>query len=367
MLDTAEDRDRIACDYVAAFARDGSRHYIANLQTDVKAHVWGEHVLPLTVNHGERAETFLCSPRIGYIDYPLEELSRFPNPYVVPALRAIISTMGAALSLADVDRIVHLNNWMISTNLPVALDPTLATAQTDRLVGDYPAHLLAMKSLTRRQNAPLIDALLAAGWVLLPSRQVFLVDDVARDGFRRRDTRRDEKLWQRGAFTLEESEGLSVADVDRIVALYAMLYLDKYSRLNPSYTASFVSLTQRIGMIRYLLLRDENGVIQGFGGMHRLGQYATMPLIGYNIRVPQEQGLYRLTFHAGSRYAARHGLKFNMSSGATAFKRTRGATAEMEFTAYYLRHLPLVRRLPFDCLRWVATNVGIPMLTKYGL
>ena len=361
------DRNAIARDYVDAFARHGSRHYIANLQTSVKEHAWGHHVLPLTVNDGELAETFVCSPRVGYIDYPLEELSHFPNPYLVPALRAVISTVGAALSLADVDRIVHVNNWMLSTNLPVELDPTLATDQTNKLVAHYPAHILAMRSLTRRQNAPLIDALVSLGWLLLPSRQVFLIDDVARDSLRRRDTRRDDKLWQMGKFTLEECQSLSATDADRIVALYAMLYLDKYSRLNPHYTAEFVMLTQAIGMIRYLVLRDGKGVIQGFGGMHRLGQYATMPLIGYDTAVPQDQGLYRLSFHAGSLYAARHGLKFNMSSGATAFKRTRGATAEMEFTAFFLKHLPLPRRLPFGCLRWVAMNLGRPLLTKYEL
>jgi hypothetical protein len=363
----ADERDRIVRDYVTAFARDGSRHYIANLGTDVKMLAWGEHLLPLTVNNGERAETFVCSPRVGYIDYPLEELSRFPNRHIVPALHGIISIVGAVLSLSDVDRVVHLNNWMMSTNLPVALDPTLVTLQTEQLVAHHPKHLLAMRSLTRRYNAPLIDALGAAGWVLLPSRQVFLVDDVARDSFKRRDTRRDDKLWRQGRLTVEEGEALSTADAQRIVTLYAMLYLDKYSRLNPHYTAEFVMLTQRIGMIRYLVLRDENGLIQGFGGMHRLGQYATMPLIGYNTLAPQNQGLYRLTFHAGSLYAAKHGLKFNMSSGATAFKRTRGATAEMEFTAYYLRHLPMIRRLPFDFLRWIAMNVGMPLLAKYEL
>jgi hypothetical protein len=159
----------------------------------------------------------------------------------------------------------------------------------------------------------------------------------------------------------------SGVDADRIVDLYGMLYLEKYSRLNPAYTARFVSLTHEIGMIRYLVLRDREGVIQGFGGMHRSGQYATMPLIGYNTRMDREHGLYRLAFHAGTLYAARHKLLFNMSSGATAFKRNRGARAEMEFTAFHLRHLPRSRRYPFEFLRAVANHVGMPILRKYQL
>lgn len=363
----AEARNRIAAEYVAAFAHDGSRAYIGNLDTSVGLHRWGEHVLPITVNHGEPGRTFVCSPRVGYVDYPAEELAHFPNPAIAPVLRALIKGVGAILSLCDVNRIVHINNWMMSTNLPVTLDPSLVKSQTAFFESEYPMHLLAMRSLTRRYNAGLMDALEAAGWVLLPSRQVFLIDDVARDSLPRRDTKRDDRLWQRGEFGFEELAEICGSDADRIIDLYRMLYLEKYSRLNPAYTPRFVSLTHDIGMIRYLVLRDREGVIQGFGGMHRSGQYATMPLIGYNTGMNREHGLYRLAFHAGTLYAAHHALRFNMSSGATAFKRNRGAKAEMEFTAFYLRHLPLSRRYPFACLRAVAQHIGMPMLRKYQL
>jgi hypothetical protein len=362
-----EARNRIAADYVAAFARDGSRAYIGNLDTSVGLRDWGGNALPITVNHGEPGETFVCSPRIGYIEYPIEELAHFPNRAIVPPLRGLIRGVGAILSLCDVDRIVHINNWMMSTNLPVRLDPLLVRSQTVSLVADYPAHLLAMRSLSRRHSAELMDSLEAAGWALLPSRQVFLIDDVARDSLPRRDTRRDDALWQRGDFAFEELDEISAADADRIVGLYDMLYLEKYSRLNPAYTARFVALTHDIGMIRYLVLRDRDGVIQAFGGMHRSGEHATMPLLGYNTGMDRALGLYRLAFHAGTLFAARHKLLFNMSSGATAFKRNRGARAEMEFTAFHLRHLPRSRRYPFEFLRMVARHVGMPMLRKYQL
>lgn len=361
------DDNRIARDYVAAFERDGARALIGNLDTRVGLHHWGEHALPVTVNDGEPAETFVCSPRVGYIAYPIEELARFPNPRLVPALRAIISGVGAFLPDSSVNRIVHLNNWMMSTNLPVALDPALTTSETAALVERFPTHLLAIRSLTRRHSAPLMTALAAAGWLFLPSRQVFLVDDVARDTLPRRDTKRDDRVWRRGAFAYEELDHVGETDARRIAALYAMLYLQKYSRLNPAFTPRFIAMTAAIGMIRYLVLRDGDGVIQAFGGMYRRGEHATMPLIGYNIAMPRDLALYRLAFHAGSLFAARHRLRFNMSSGATAFKRSRGAVAEMEFSAFHLRHLALGRRLPFTMLDAVARHVGMPILRRYDL
>ena len=364
---SVEIQNQLAQDYIAAFAQHGSRAYIANLETTVGLHRWGEHLVPITINDGARADTFVCSPRVGYIDYPREELARFPGRAIIPALRAIIEGMGGLLSLSDLDRIVHINNWMMSTNHPVALDSSLVAHQTRELVDRYPAHILAIRSLTRRYCRGLMDTLHGSGWVLLPSRQVFLVDDVVGECQPRRDTRRDERLWARQAFAYEEPETISAADAARIVELYDMLYLDKYSRLNPQYTPCFVAMTQQIGLIRYLLLRNDKGIVEAFGGMYQAGDHSTMPLIGYNTGIAQDEGLYRLACHAGLRFAGQRDLHFNMSSGATGFKRSRGASAEMEYTAFYLHHLPLVRRIPMAALAMVASYVGEPILRKYNL
>jgi len=56
-----------------------------------------------------------------------------------------------------------------------------------------------------------------------------------------------------------------------------------------------------------------------------------------------------------------------MSSGATLFKRTRGATPEMEYTAFYIKHLSRRRRAPFGILQAVSKYIAIPILEKYQL
>lgn len=55
------------------------------------------------------------------------------------------------------------------------------------------------------------------------------------------------------------------------------------------------------------------------------------------------------------------------AAGTTGFKRNRGASAEREFTAYYLRQLPRTRRGPFAALGAIANRVGMPLLLKYNL
>jgi hypothetical protein len=360
-------RNLMAKHYVDAFAERGSTAFINNLETQVSLFQWGQHAVPLTVNNGEKARTFVCSPLVGYLDYTREELQRFPNQILAPLLRAIVECVGIILKLSDLNRIVHINNWMMSTNLPVDLDTERTTPVTELLVKEFPTHILAMRSLNQRHSASLIEALVAAGWLLLPSRQVYLVDDVKAESLSRRDSKNDQKIWSNSPFAYEELTQMSSSDAERIAKLYGFLYLEKYSRLNPAFMPDFITLTHELGLVKYLVFRDPEGEIQSFGGFHRLGNYGTMPLMGYNTSLPQDLGLYRLACHAGSLHAAKHGLRLNMSSGAATYKRTRGATPEMEFTAYYLRHLPVRRRLPMQALRLVANGVGIPILRRYEL
>ena len=360
-------RNEMVRNYVSAFASAGSKTYIGNLETEVSLIQWGEHILPVTVNNGEKALTFVCSPLTGYLDYTKEELQRFPNKGLALVLRGIVGAVGAILKPSQLDRIVHVNNWMMSTNLPVDLDCRLTGQQTHALASSFPTHILAMRSLNWRHCADMMKALAAAGWLLLPSRQIYLVDDVARESLTKRDSKNDQRVWRDSPFDYQELTVLSQSDAKRIAALYEYLYLEKYSRLNPAFTSEFIKITHNLGMVKYLVFRDKNGEIQSFGGLHQLGRHATMPLMGYNTGASKELGLYRLACHAGSLYAAKHGLQLNMSSGAANYKRTRGATPEIEYTAYYLRHLQLRRRLPVQALRLVANSAGIPVLRRYGL
>ncbi len=360
-------RNELVRRYVSAFDEAGSTAYIRNLRTRVTSLQWGDACLPMTINDGESQGTFVSSPWVGYVDYVKEELARFPNPAIVPALRTVIGCVARVLAHAKIDTVVHINNWMMSTNLLPEIDGSLVSAQTQQLRLRFPKHFLAIRSLTRRHHPQLIAWLLAKGWVLLPSRQIFIADDIKTQMTRRRDLKRDEMLWQGSGLRYEELETVGDVDAERIAALYTMLYLEKYSGLNPAYTADFIVMSHQIGMIRYLVHRDRNGIIQSFAGFHRLASHGTVPLMGYNTDLERAAGLYRLGFHAGSRYAAEKGLSFNMSSGATAFKISRGGTAEIEYTAFYFRHLPLDRRLPMRFLSVVADRIGLPLLKAYKL
>ncbi|SFK89258.1 hypothetical protein SAMN05518846_1231, partial [Brevibacillus centrosporus] len=60
-------------------------------------------------------------------------------------------------------------------------------------------------------------------------------------------------------------------------------------------------------------------------------------------------------------------LLLHQSAGVGAFKADRGAVGEVEYTAVYVRHLPLSRRIVWRVLSWILLRFGVPLIQKYQL
>jgi hypothetical protein len=68
-------------------------------------------------------------------------------------------------------------------------------------------------------------------------------------------------------------------------------------------------------------------------------------VMGYDIEMPQELGLYRQAFVLFLNEARRRRQIVNLSAGAGSFKAFRGAVPHIEYDAVYDRHLPYDRQL----------------------
>ena len=91
----------------------------------------------------------------------------------------------------------------------------------------------------------------------------------------------------------------------------------------------------------------------------------TTPVFGYDTAVPQEIGLYRMLSAVLLRQSAEEGCLLHESAGAAQFKRNRGATAEIEYSAVYDRHLPFYRRMGWAMLSPLLNRVGVPIMKKH--
>jgi len=126
------------------------------------------------------------------------------------------------------------------------------------------------------------------------------------------------------------------ADAKRIAHLYGMLYLEKYSALNPAFSARWVMETARAGLVHYRCARDADGIIQAVSGSLRRRRRTHPPVVGYDTAKPRSLGLYRIACLLFTEDAVAAGVRLNGSAGAASFKRARGAQAETEYSAYYV-------------------------------
>jgi hypothetical protein len=362
-----EGMNAVASDYVDGLNAHGIPALIRNLITRIETRQVGGRLVAMTVNRSEPTDTYVCSPHTAFVRYLSEEIPTLPVRAAHAPLRLLVSGFDRLLRAARVDDIVHLNNWLLSTNLTGGLAVPQVPQLTRSLAEEFPDSILAIRSLTEWANGELMRGLVAGGWHLIPSRQVWVIDDFARDWAGRRDTRRDHALAGSTPLRREELPEMSDTDAARISELYGLLYLQKYSRLNPDYSPGFIKLTHRIGMIRYIAFRDADGTIHSVAGCFRLGDEVTTPIVGYDTARPAEEGLYRLATWAIFDFARREALRLNLSSGAAGFKKNRGARPEIEYSAIHVGHLSRPRRLAIGALRQALNGLAVPMMRRYQL
>lgn len=354
--------------FVGSLARQPVEALIGNLSTRVERLDIAGCAFPVTVNDGGLpGNCYICNPVAGYTDYAVEETRNFvTRPALRRALTSLIRAAAPLVRATGLDRAVHVNNWLFSTNPAPPVDRPMAAVMRDTLVARFPAHAIILRSLNTLADRAAIQALRAEGFALLPSRQVYLFD--ARAPVRpSKDMKHDRALLRKMPFGEVGNSGFSEQDYDRCAELYRLLYLDKYTPLNPQYNAEFIATLHRCGVIRLEGLRGEDGQLVAMGGRFRYGRTLTQPLLGYDTARPRKDGLYRLVTAMAQRDAMEEGLLFNMSAGAAGFKRHRGAVPAIEYSAVYVRHLPLRQRTAIRAIGGLLSRIGVPLLRRFEL
>ncbi|HEX7736699.1 MAG TPA: hypothetical protein VF458_17765 [Ktedonobacteraceae bacterium] len=356
--------------YLAPLIEQGSMSFVSNVKTTCMALLIDERVvLPMTINEREHANSYVCSPYAHYVTYALEELVLIKPAWLRRVLAVLIHVFGWLCRICRINQVIHVNNWLLSTNLYPELTAEQMEAVLTFLRARFPRHAILFRSLNRYSNSPLTDALRAAGCTLVPSRQVYFVypsDAVIMRAKARWLIKRDFALLGRQDYSVVTAPELTEADIPRLVALYNMLYLDKYSKKNPMFTEQFLRLALQQQTLHLVALKKEGRIDAVLGYFCRNGVMTT-PVFGYDMNLPQNVGLYRMLSAVLFHIAEEKKHLLHSSSGAAEFKRNRGAVAAIEYSAVYNRHLPLYRRLCWIVLSALLENVGVPLLKKYKL
>lgn len=369
LIEDAEEMARdgsIAGRYVAALAREGASALVANATSRPMLLRLGRHSLPVTVDDGGHGRSYVASPHSAYVLYAREEMDMVGIKRGRLAARAAIGLLDGLLRAARINRAVHLDNWLLSTNLHGDWDGAGLSEARKHLARRFPEHFLILRSLDSWSSPRLLEAARTDGWLLLPSRQVWVVDDPAHEWRPRNHTVRDRRALARSGLVVEDLTTVNAADADRIAELYDMLYVGRYSGLNPVFTARFIVLTQELGMLRYRVARDSAGRIMAAVGVLARNGVMTPPVVGYDTDRPQNEALYRIASYLYSEWAMEHGVALHGSAGAGEFKRNRGARGVIEYMAVHAGHLSVGRRAVVRALSQVLERYAVPMMQKEG-
>ena len=360
---------RYAKAYLEPLMREGKEPFFHNVQTDLFLARIDNLVLPVTVNEGEYENSYVCSPYTHYVRYAKKELKLLQNPLLEKCLSALLSVVGSFMRQSQINKVVNVNNWLLSTNLYPQLTGKQAVDVLEAVRERFPSHAIVFRSLCPTLHAELIAALQAAGCRLVPSRQIYMYrpDDAPSGKSKARWLiKRDYGLIEKNGYSFVSSEEITDEDVPRIAELYKLLYLDKYSYDNPQFSEALVRLARASGVLKLCGLRKDGRLDAVMGYFNRNGVMTT-PLFGYDTRLPQSVGLYRMLSACLIREAGGSGDLLHESSGAAQFKRNRGAVAEMEYSAVFDGHLPLSRRWCWSLLDRLLNGIGVPIMQKRKL
>lgn len=355
--------------WLAAMQAEGVPTLIANVDTTLRAlHHKGLGVtLPISVGDREYGDSYVFSPYTHYVSYAREELVMLESRAARTALGALLTPAGWLLKSSRFNRAVQVNNRLLSTNLYPALSAGEIREAARLLLRQYPDRSLIFRSLNPRTTPLYIETLTALGFRLVPSRQVYLYDSPDKIPSKARWLlKRDYGLLEKQGYDIVGPEELTAADAPRLAELYRLLYIDKYSAHNPIFTPRFFGIALEYDLLKLYALRSRStGRLDAVLGYYIQDGIMTTPVFGYDTGLPQETGLYRMLSAVLLKRAAEENCLLHESAGAAQFKRNRGATAEIEYSAVYDRHLPPYRRIGWALLSPLLNRVGVPIMKKY--
>ena len=369
-----------AAHYVRDFNNHRNKNYIANLTTELLLLDTGEEYFPVSLNSGNEKITsgeknsYVVSPITTYIDYAQVEIRALNKFWLTWPLGVLVMLFGFALRLARIDRIIHINNWLLSTNLYPASCFHNGQKKIDQLkvffTNGYPKFAISFRSLNEISNRESIEKLQSAGFIAIPSRQVYLFDGSAgKDALfcKKHNTQIDAKALAKMSYQLSDGSEFSAEDFQRCEQLYRLLYIDKYSSLNPQYSYQWLAAGQQHGWLTLTGLRNPEGKLEGVVGFFENQHVITAPVVGYNTSLPVKEALYRCLTQLCLQRAITHKKLLNFSSGAAEFKRLRGGVPVIEYTMVYIAHLNFYSRWCWKSLGYILHKIAVPLMKRWQL
>lgn len=349
--------------HVVKMLNDGSLHYIDNAQVALSLLRVDDLLLPvvITLRNGEvdpsRPAAAVVSPSAHYSSYNREMLDRLHSSSPNWVLSIAFTPLNTAIRLGDIESVVHVNNWLLTTNPRTLYSQDQLVAIIGCLKERHSSAAIVFRGLMPELHSKQFSLFKRVGFQMVRYRKVWVVKDCKRACNESPELRRDLRLLERHKYEIVDDPGIIADNAERIAHLYRNLYLDKYSLFNLHYNAEFIRLTLRRELLTYRAFR-KNGSIDAFKAWYIRDGMMTGAFVGYDRQKPRTLGLYRQAMALQLSEAARLGLNLHLSAGVGKFKALRGADPHWEYEAVWNKHLSLRRRLPWAMLSWAMRGAN---------
>ncbi len=342
--------------YLSSLISNGPTPFFKNIESDVRLLAIGNHLIPISINRQEYENSYVCSPYTHYVGGALEKLN--------PKYHRLITPLLSLIKKLQLNHVVQINNWFFGTNLFDPLKKEEINLLTKTLTKTFPNHALIFRSLTKRE--PLQKVLTDEGYHLIASRPVFYLDTTRDEPFKARMFKSDLKLFKESPYEIVEGHTLKDSDIERCIALYNALYLEKYTKHSPQLTPKFLKEAIDCALLKVKAFKLE-GQVEAVLGYFVKNGVATSPLFGYNPNEGEETGLYRQIATLLALEAKEKKLLLNQSAGATNFKTLRRGEKELESMAVYCDHLPFFRKLPWKLFKFTLNTFGAKKMLSMNI
>lgn len=370
-LDWGQSKDNLfAKNYLYPMVKDGCNKYIDNVDAEMNILVVDDVIFPIVFGNPNQKikNSYVCSPTSHYIDYGKSEvqLELRNQPFLKNILFFLIDALGKVFKTLDFEKVVYVNNWLLSTNLYTEFDNKVFLVIKDFLMKKFPDYTIIFRSINDMYDINMHQSLKGLGFGEVLSRQVYILDPKKEIYKKKESYQKDLKLKRKSKYYWENVENFEYQDYNRLRFLYDDLYIKKYSELNPTFNENFLKYTNETKCFTYRILKKDDKIYGVFGYFERDG-FITAPVFGYDTSMPEKDGLYRLTALRILEDAIEKSWIVHQSSGVSKFKMHRGAESSIEYNMVYYDHVRFKQKIPWFLLEKLTSSVIIPIMKKYQL
>jgi hypothetical protein len=347
--------------YFGPMLKKETKWYFENISSEVYILIFNDKVLPVNLGSSNHGDSYVTSPYCHFILYLLEEVKSLKNVGLSLFCNLIILPFSLVAKACQINEVVYINNWFLSTNLYPDLTANEIEEMTTFIQMKFPRQAIIFRSLNTFANQDLIDMCEAQNYKKIISRQVYIIDDFDRC-LKHRDFHNDTKLWETSEYELLDPD---INDVEQLHALYNQLYLEKYSYFNPQFNQAFLKQALETKNLNVLALKKDDRIQACLGYFTRQKQMTT-PLLGYNTALPQKDGLYRILSLLLIHEAKEKSMNLNCSAGAAGFKEHRGAMPYFEYMLINTSKCSF-RKIPWLIVQFIFNPIATYLFKKLKL